>query len=137
MLYPIESFDDTRVFLQRLQAVRVLSPHGDYVDMPSGEVLAMSQLYMDTELMYGYGLWYRPDSHTVELFGVWSMGGGKLPEIMEHATARGANYLSCLGDGLRDMYAEHGFTVSFSAPFNPALAPDGIEGEPTYYEMTA
>lgn len=72
-----------------------------------------------------------------QLVGVWSLGGGRLPRILNLARAVGAEWLSCYDAGLVALYEQSGCTVTGRAAFDPAFAPADWPGNvfPDYVTM--
>lgn len=126
------------VFAVRLAAART-SPRGAYLTPYSARECAGMRCYLHASGLAGGALRLAPDGvwEAVAIFNVGASAGTGCA-ILRALAADGATRLDCLGEGLRDLYASHGWRVTQTFPWDAALAdprwhPD--DGTPNLYVM--
>lgn len=77
----------------------------------------------------------------LEATGLFNMGGppGTGGQMLQHLQNQGANYLTAIGESLRDKYLSNGWQVNSVWPWDDGMAPDNWDyhthGRPDVYEM--
>lgn len=93
-----------------------------------------TQLYLSEDKQCGFGI--DPDG---QLISVFSLEPARGSIIVKESVARGAKYLSCLGEKPRELYGTVGFKVVKQLPWDDKYAPPGWNrerfGEPDCYDM--
>lgn len=93
-----------------------------------------TRLYLSEDNRCGFGL--NPDGGLISVFSLEKERG---PALVKEALARGAKFLSCVGEKLRELYGDAGFRVMKEEPWNENCAPEYWDydrfGTPNYYEM--
>lgn len=91
--------------------------------------------HADSEPYYSAGAYVTADGY---FGGLFSRVPGYGSALIVRAVELGATHLDCLGDGLAGLYARHGFSETFRAPWDDAQAPDDWNTRPErpdYIEM--
>lgn len=93
-----------------------------------------TKLYLSEDKRSGFGI--DPDG---QLISVFSLERARGPMIVTESVARGAKYLSCLGEKLKKLYGAAGFKVVKQSLWDDKYAPPGWSkerfGEPHCYDM--
>lgn len=127
-------------FHQHFQQALQHPIYGKFLSPYTPEELGQMRTFIHPSGLVGGALHYHPDGR-VEAGSLFNNGGprGSGMRMFDHLVGQGANYLSAIGDDLRQRYEGRGFQVSNTMPWDDQYAPEGWNyekwGRPNVYEM--
>jgi hypothetical protein len=128
-------------FHQHFQQALAHPKFGKYLTPHSPEEFAQMRTFIHPSGLVGGALQYHPDGR-IEAGSLFNAGGprGAGMKMMQHLIGQGANYLSAIGDPLRQKYEGQGFQIANTLPWDDQYAPENwdyeSQGRPNVYEMS-
>jgi hypothetical protein len=140
---PVEPFQEVpgATFHQHFQQALAHPTFGKYLTPHSPEEFAQMRTFIHPSGLVGGALQYHPDGR-IEAGSLFNAGGprGAGMKMMQHLIGQGANYLSAIGDPLRQKYEGQGFQTTNAMSWDDQYAPDNWDyenqGRPNVYEMS-
>ncbi len=106
-----------------------LTPHTelDYISKNTN-------LFLSKDMKSGFGI-----NQDGELISVFALERKRGRILVEESVKRGAKYLNCIGEHLKNLYGEFGFTISEEIEWDDNFAPKDWNyekfGKPKVYDM--